>query len=316
MHSLLTYGGAGAFRQTPIIFRRCIKTRPMQHACSSPARAPGVPSPPARELYTGRREYDMERSGLDYGAANAARQIKRQAYMSIRKATTKTSAAVTEAPARRQRDAAGTRDKILQAAIAEFAERGLSGARIDSIAQRSGANMRMLYHYYGSKEGLYLFVLEHVYEDLRLKEQALKLSDLEPFEAMMKLFDFTFSHFATNPHVISLWTGENLQKGQYLSQSLRAATISSPLLDAIHETLQRGEREKVFRSGIDPLQLYVSMVALSYFHLSNAYTLSAIFRTNLHSEKWKADRRRHAQNMVGAYLRAETLPPKPRKRAS
>ncbi len=236
--------------------------------------------------------------------------------MSIRKAKAETAVKLAEAPVRRQRDAAGTRDKILQAAIAEFAERGLSGARIDSIAQRSGANMRMLYHYYGSKEGLYLFVLEHVYEDLRLKEQALKLADLEPFDAMMKLFDFTFSHFASNPHVISLWTTENLHKGQYLSQSLRAATISSPLLDAIHELVLRGEREKTFRGGIDPLQLYVSMVALSYFHLSNAYTLSAIFRTNLQSEKWKADRRRHAQDMVAAYLRAETASPKPRKRKS
>ncbi|MBL8551277.1 MAG: TetR family transcriptional regulator [Hyphomonadaceae bacterium] len=224
----------------------------------------------------------------------------------MQKAKAKAAPTTPDRPVRRQRDAAGTKEKILRAAIAEFAERGLSGARIDSIAQRSGANMRMLYHYYGSKEDLYLFVLEHVYEDLRLKEQALKLSNLEPFEAMMKLFDFTFSHFAANPHVISLWTGENLQKGQYLSQSLRAATLTSPLLAAIDETLKRGERDKVFRSGVDPLQLYVSMVALSYFHLSNAYTLSAIFRTNLHSEKWKTERRRHAHDMVAAYLRPES----------
>jgi TetR/AcrR family transcriptional regulator len=211
--------------------------------------------------------------------------------------------AVVDTPVRRQRDAAGTKERILRAAIAEFAERGLSGARIDSIAQRSGANMRMLYHYFGSKEELYIFVLEHVYEDLRLKEKALKLPNLEPFEAMEKLFDFTFSHFAANPDVISLWTGENLQKGQYLSQSLRAANISSPLLVAIDETLQRGQRNKVFRSGIDPLQLYVTMVALSYFHLSNAYTLSAIFRTNLHSDKWRNERRKHAHDVIAAYLR-------------
>jgi len=210
------------------------------------------------------------------------------------------------APARRARDSAATREKILQAAIAEFAERGLSGARMDSIAQRADANMRMLYHYYGSKEDLYLFVLEHVYADLRLKEQALKISDLEPFEGMIRLFDFTFSHFEAHPEVVSLWTGENLQEGQFLSKSLKAATISSPLLTAIHELLQRGERDKLFRADIDPLQLYVTMVALSYFHLSNAYTLSAIFRTDLHDAGWRAQRRRHAHDVITAYLKPQT----------
>jgi TetR/AcrR family transcriptional regulator len=145
-------------------------------------------------------------------------------------------------------------------------------------------------------------VLDHVYEDIRKKEATLRLTNLEPFEAMIKLFNFTYSHFAANPHVISLWTGENLLKGQYLATSQRSAVLSSPLLDAIHETLRRGEEQAAFRPGIDPLQLYVSMVALSYFHLSNAYTLSAIFSTNLHGEKWKAERRRHAEAMITAYL--------------
>ncbi|MCW2337062.1 TetR/AcrR family transcriptional regulator [Sphingobium sp. B2D3A] len=209
---------------------------------------------------------------------------------------------------RRTRDAAGTRKKILEAAIEEFAERGLSGARIDSIAQRSGANMRMIYHYYGNKEQLYVFVLDHVYEDIRKKEAALNLANLEPYEAMMKLFNFTYSHFAANPHVISLWTGENLQQGAYLSTSMRAPTLSSPLMDAIKETLARGVEQKVFREDIDPLQLYVSMVALSYFHLSNVYTLSAIFSANLHSERWKSERRRHAQEMLSAYLLSSAKP--------
>jgi TetR/AcrR family transcriptional regulator len=202
----------------------------------------------------------------------------------------------------RARDAAATRKRILEAAIDEFAERGFSGARIDSIAQRSSANMRMIYHYYGNKEELYVYVLDHVYEDIRKREASLKLANLAPYEAMMKLFNFTFSHFEANPHVIALWTGENLQKGLYLSTAPRAAKLTSPLVDAIRETLTRGEAEKAFRPGIDPLQLYVSMVALSYFHLSNAYTLSAIFQTNLQSARWRNERRRHAQEMLSAYL--------------
>jgi TetR/AcrR family transcriptional regulator len=203
---------------------------------------------------------------------------------------------------RRTRDAAGTRKKILEAAIEEFAERGLSGARIDSIAQRSGANMRMIYHYYGNKEELYVYVLDHVYEDIRKKEAALNLGNLEPYEAMLKLFNFTYSHFAANPHVVSLWMGENLQQGVYLATSMRAPTLTSPLVEAIKTTLARGVEQGVFRSDIDALQLYVSMVALSYFHLSNVHTLSAIFSVNLHSERWKAERRRHGEEMLSAYL--------------
>ncbi|MFT4025672.1 MAG: TetR family transcriptional regulator [Novosphingobium sp.] len=230
-----------------------------------------------------------------------AKAIKRRPVRSrVVKAKSKGSPA--PATARRTRDAEGTRRRILQAAVEEFAEHGLSGARIDSIAQRSGANMRMIYHYYGNKEELYIYVLDHVYEDIRQKEASLNLSNLEPLEAMNQLFNFTFTHFDTNPHVISLWTGENLQKGRYLSSSPRAASLSSPLLIAIHKTLERGVEQKVFRPGIDPLQLYVSMVALSYFHLSNAYTLSAIFRTDLLDEEWKAQRRRHAHDMLVSYL--------------
>jgi TetR/AcrR family transcriptional regulator len=215
-----------------------------------------------------------------------------------------------EAPRRlenepRKRDAALTRQKILKAAISEFAEHGLSGARMDSIARRANANMRMLYHYYGSKEDLYLTVLEHVYEDIRSREQQLDLEHLDPEAAMLRLFEFTFSHFVQNPEIVSLWSGENMQRARFLSMSKHATEISSPLLSAIESTLKRGQRAKVFRSKIDALQLYVSMVALSYFHLSNAYTLSTIFRTDLHSSKWQEERRSHARDMITAYLRKE-----------
>lgn len=204
--------------------------------------------------------------------------------------------------AARPRNAALTRERILRAAITEFAERGLSGARMDGIARRSGSNMRMLYHYYGSKEDLYLTVLEHVYEDIRRREQGLDLEHLDPEAAMLRLFEFTFTHFAENPEIVSLWSGENMQRARFLSNSRRAADISSPLLIAIEGTLKRGQRAKMFRSGINPLQLYISIVALSYFHLSNAYTLSAIFRADLHSKEWQEQRRKHAREMLMSYL--------------
>ena len=205
-------------------------------------------------------------------------------------------------PERRPRDAAATSDRILEAAIVEFAEHGYAGARIDAIAQRADANMRMLYHYFGSKNNLYLCVLEKVFERIRLKEQKLNLTSLAPLPAMMKLFDFTYEHFGSNPLFIRILTNENLLDGVYLSRSVRVSSLSSPLLVAMKEVLRRGEAEGVFRRGIDPLQLYVSMVAMSYFHISNAPTLSHLFSANLSAGRWRSERRRHGREMLEAYL--------------
>lgn len=204
---------------------------------------------------------------------------------------------------RRPRDAAATQERILEAAVEEFAEHGYNGARIDAIARRADANMRMLYHYFGSKTGLYLAVLERVFGDIRIQEQRLNLRDLAPVPAMMKLFDFTYAHFAANPLFIRLLTSENLLGARHLKRSSLVSAISSPLMDAIHDVLARGEREGVFRADVDPLQLYVTMVALSYFHISNAPTLSHLFSVNMSSARWRADRRRHASEMLLAYLR-------------
>ena len=211
-------------------------------------------------------------------------------------------------PESRPRDATATSGRILEAAIVEFAEHGYAGARIDAIAQRASANMRMLYHYFGSKNDLYLRVLEAVFERIRLKEQKLNLKSMAPLPAMMKLFEFTYDHFASNPLFVRILINENLLGGRHLARSVRVSSLSSPLLVAMKDVLRRGELEGVFRRGIDPLQFYVSMVAMSYFHISNAPTLSHLFGTNLSAGRWRNERRRHAREMLQAYL---TVEPKP-----
>ena len=205
----------------------------------------------------------------------------------------------------RRRDADATTQRILQAAIVEFAEHGLTGARVDAIARRADTNMRMLYHYFGSKIGLYTSVLETVFADIRQQEERLNLRDLQPLPAMMKLFDFTFSHFERNPGFIRILASENLLEAHYLKQSKRVAAISSPLMDAICEVLARGRKFGVFRTDIDPLQIYVTMVSLSYFHISNAPTLSHLFGANLTSARWRSARRKHASEVIRSYLRKE-----------
>jgi AcrR family transcriptional regulator len=214
------------------------------------------------------------------------------------------TAAATAAPRRRgpKRNADLTRARILGAAVAEFAANGYSGARVEAICRAARANPRMLYHHFGDKDGLYVSVLEEVIGDLRREELKLAVGDVEPIEGMMQLFEFIHRHFGEHPELIHLLSGENLLRARFLRRSAKAPTVTSPLIELIAGLLRRGERRGVIRRGIDPLHLYVMMVALSYFHRSNAHTLSAIFRTDLLAREWQAEHRGAAAAMLLAYL--------------
>ena len=195
-----------------------------------------------------------------------------------------------------------TRERILAAAVKEFAAKGYSGARVDAICRASRANPRMLYHHFGDKAGLYVAVLEQVIGDLRREELKLQVDHVEPLAGMLQLFDFIHGHFASHPELIHLLSGENLLRGSFLRRSSKTPLVASPLLQLIAGLLRRGERHGVIRKGIDPLHLYVVMVALSYFHRSNAYTLSAIFRTDLLQSGWQEQHRQVAAEMLTRFL--------------
>ncbi len=203
----------------------------------------------------------------------------------------------------RKRNADRTRARILSGAIAEFAAKGYSGARVDAICRAARANPRMLYHHFGDKDGLYLSVLEEVIGNLRREELKLAVDHVEPIDGMMQLFDFIHRHFGEHPELIHLLSGENLLRARFLRRSAKAPIVTSPLIDLIAGLLGRGERAGVIRAGVDPLHVYVMMVALSYFHRSNAHTLSAIFRTDLLAPEWQLQHRYAAADMLLAYLR-------------
>lgn len=203
---------------------------------------------------------------------------------------------------RRKRDPALTKDSILQAATVEFCRNGLGGARVEAIAQRAKANMRLLYHYFGDKDGLFLAVLEHVYSEIRAAEQQLNLDDLDPVEAMAQLVDFTFTFFQNHQDYVALINNENLQRGKHLRKSRKVSSLTLPLVASIKSILRRGVAAGVMRSNVDPVHLYVSITALSYFHVSNRYTLSALFDEDLGNSKWLDTRRRHAQDMIVTWL--------------
>lgn len=198
-----------------------------------------------------------------------------------------------------------TRGRILQAAIAEFSEKGYSGARIDVICKLSRANPRMIYHYFGDKDHLYIAVLEHVLGDLRGEELKLDVAHVAPIDGMMQLFDFTYEHFGRHPELIHLLSGENLLKARFLRRSIKTPIIASPLIKLIDELLRRGVKIGDFRRGIDPLHLYVTMVGFAYFHRSNAYTLSVIFESDLLEPQWQSAHKGAAKDMLFRFLRRD-----------
>ena len=201
-----------------------------------------------------------------------------------------------------RRNAEKTRARLLQAAIRAFATKGYAGARVDAICADAGVNPRMIYHYFGGKATLYIVVLEHVLAELRHEELKLDVDQVAPVEGLMQLFEFIHSHFGQHPELISLLSGENLLRAEFLRQSRNVQTISSPLLGSIDRLLRRGEALTVVRPGLDALQLYVAMVALSSYHRSNAHTLSVIFATDLLAARWQGAQKCQARTMLTSFL--------------
>jgi TetR/AcrR family transcriptional regulator len=203
----------------------------------------------------------------------------------------------------RRRDPEASRRALLNAAVAEFAEKGLAGARVDEIALRAGVNKQLVYHHFGNKDDLYRAALEEVYAGIRNREQALQLADLPPVAAMERLVGFSFDYLAEHPEFIALLNDENRQGARHLQGSERLTAMHSPLVGLVRETLDRGKRAGVFRDDVDPVNLYVSIAGLSYFFFSNNRTLSAIFGVKLDSARSVAARRRHVIAFALAALR-------------
>jgi AcrR family transcriptional regulator len=170
----------------------------------------------------------------------------------------------------------------------------------------------MIYHYFGDKSRLYVAVLEHVIGQLRLEELRLEVDQvdqIDPVDGLLQLFDFVDQHFAAHPELMTLLSGENLLRGRFLRSSAKTPIISSPLMPLMEELLRRGERKGLIRPGVDPLHLYVVMVALCYFHRSNAHTLSFLFRTDLLAPGWQTEHKKVATDLLAGYLRAGRVAP-------
>ncbi|MBM3597152.1 MAG: TetR/AcrR family transcriptional regulator [Alphaproteobacteria bacterium] len=203
---------------------------------------------------------------------------------------------------RGRRDPELSRDIILSAARDEFVEHGLNGARVDRLARRIGASKNLIYHYFGSKDGLYLAVLEGIYRGMRESQDDAKLRQLPPVEGMRRLVANTFDHFARTPALIRLMSIENIHYARHLRRSKAVRTLYPSLLTTISALLAGGQATGEFRRDVDPIDLYISVASLAYFYLSNQYTLSWIFRQRFAAPKRLAQRRAHVVAVILGYL--------------
>jgi TetR/AcrR family transcriptional regulator, upper aerobic nicotinate degradation pathway regulator len=215
----------------------------------------------------------------------AARPGALRASSSTAARKTPRAAAGKSHPARRlgvrEQAAQDTRDSILRAATKIFAKNGFSGGRIDEISKAAKSYDRMIYYYFGSKEGLFVAVLEEMYRRFNDAESGLELDGEDPEHSLKAVIAFTWNFYQRNPEFITLLNDENLHRGKHIAKSLRAREYSSPAIQILERVLESGARKKVFRAGLSARDVYLMIAALNYFYLSNRHTLSSFLGEKL-----------------------------------
>jgi AcrR family transcriptional regulator len=204
----------------------------------------------------------------------------------------------------RTQDPEGTKQDIIEIASEEFALNGLSGARIDEIAARTRSSKRMIYYYFGDKEGLYLSALENAYRVVRDGESKLDVAGLKPVEALKRLVEFTFDHHHQHEPFIRMVMIENIHHGSYLERSKVIRQLNLSAIETIKTVYNRGVADGVFRKGLDPIELHWQVSALCFFNVSNRATFSKIFGRDFGSPRALASLRSNAVEMIVRYVRA------------
>jgi AcrR family transcriptional regulator len=203
----------------------------------------------------------------------------------------------------RTNDPARTMADIIEVATREFADKGLAGARIDVIAAAMRTSKRMIYYYFGSKEALYVAVLEEAYRRMRAIEAELHLDDLPPEDALRKLVGHTVDYQLAHPEFIRLVMTENIHRGEFLSRSKSIQKLNVPAIDGLRRVYERGVADGVFRVGLDPIDLHMSISALSVFNVANRHTFALIFKRNLGDPATLIARRDSIIEMVVRFVR-------------
>ena len=206
-------------------------------------------------------------------------------------------------PPRRTNDPEGTRRNIVEVATHEFAQKGYSGARVDAITERTRTSKRMIYYYFGSKEGLYLAVLEEAYSGIRRAEATLDLEKLPPDAALRTIVGFTFDYYNKHPEFVRLVMNENIMDGAHMARSKTISQLNVTVIDAMRRIVSRGQKAGLFRRDIDPIELHMSISALGIFNVANRATFSTIFKRDMTTPRALAKRREEVVEIVLRHVR-------------
>lgn len=208
-------------------------------------------------------------------------------------------------PARRRRDPEQTKRDILQVATAEFAAQGFSGARVDEIAASTRTTKRMIYYYFGSKEGLYLAVMEGAYQVIRALETELDVDNLAPLDALRSLAESTYDHHTSHRDFVRLVAIENIHRAEMISQSTVIPDLNKTAIDTLSRVVERGVASGDFRTDVDALDLHMMISAYAVFSVANRYTFRTLFDRDLLAEERHAHYRSLAGDMVVRTMRAD-----------
>jgi AcrR family transcriptional regulator len=201
---------------------------------------------------------------------------------------------------RRKYDPEETKRNILDIATQEFSAMGLTGARVDAIAERTNTTKRMLYYYFGSKEGLYEAVLEQVYGDIRALEQELHLAEMTPEEALREFVGFTFDYHDKHRDFVRLVTIENIHGAKYIEQSKTFKARNATVVKTIEDLIARGVRAGAFREDIDPIDLHLLISSMCFHRVANRHTWGAAFGRDPSGQRSRA---RHREMIIDSVLR-------------
>lgn len=208
-------------------------------------------------------------------------------------------------PVQRKRDAEKTKEDIIDIATSEFASQGLAGARVDAIAARTRTTKRMIYYYFGSKDGLYEAVLAKAYGGIRQIESEMVVETADPEKAMRQLVEASFDYHDAHPDFIRLVMIENIHHAEYVATSIDIKNRNSPAIPLLAELLKRGEASGVFKVKAEPIDIHMMISALCFYRISNQHTFNAIFSCNLADPRTKQRQRQMVVDAVIRYLRAD-----------
>jgi AcrR family transcriptional regulator len=203
---------------------------------------------------------------------------------------------------RKPKAPAANRAGIVAAAIDEFAARGFKGASMDAIAARTHTTRALINYYFGSKEKLYLAVLEQVYGEIREAEAKLDLDHLAPVDAVRSIVEFTYNYYFTHEGFVRLVVAENQARGRHLRKSQAMRTLNRPIIDRLARVIRRGQAEGLFRADVDPVEIHKSIAALGMFNVTNQYTFGAIFQREMGAKGDVGRRRAMVADLILSYL--------------